>query len=534
MVNIFRSISTLSVPIPKLFWPENIRKAALEKSISDEADPSWFWIVILLVTGISICAWAFYYKNNLTLSYNDARSHLNVARRVVDSLQPGLAQIGSVWLPLQHLLQLFTIWNDFMYRTGLSGSLISMISFAGSNIFIWKIIKQFNLGNLAALTGVAVFSSNANILFLQTTPMTESLMLVTSLGAVFFFTKWVKYDQISSLILSGIFTLLAVLTRYDGWLLFAFLSFSTFAVSLMKHGRVKAEGHFILYSSLGLFGIALWIGWNAIIFGDPLFFVSGPFSAKAQQEILAARGLLPTKGNLALSIYTYFLTIKENVGEVIFILGILGFIKALFSKFNFTYKMAFLGLFVPVVFNIISLYFGQSAIHLPQLPPHTWFNVRYGIMSLPAIAICIAFLVNRREFVASILIMIALLQAALMYSDNNVITIQDSVRGSSGFFLDDTGAWLNENASQGLILTAASSNDALIFKSGLPLKHFITEGMAKYWNEALIHPARHADYIIMHEGDLVYNNLVGTSEFTENYKLVYLGNFASVYKKKTD
>ena len=43
-------------------------------------------------------------KTHSMLLYGDARSHLNVARHVTDGLRPGLVQLGSVWLPLPHIL----------------------------------------------------------------------------------------------------------------------------------------------------------------------------------------------------------------------------------------------------------------------------------------------------------------------------------------------------------------------------------------------------------------------------------------------
>ena len=110
-----------------------------------------------------------------------------------------------------------------MFRTGLSGSIVSMISFIGSSIFIVKLVKLFDLDYKAALVALAVFSLNQNMLFMQTLPMTESLMLFTSLGAIYFFAKWVKYYRLPALILSGFFTFLAVMTRYDGWFLFGFI-----------------------------------------------------------------------------------------------------------------------------------------------------------------------------------------------------------------------------------------------------------------------------------------------------------------------
>ncbi len=48
----------------------------------------------------------YYARLGLTLSHYDARGHLIVARRVLDSITPGWQQIGAVWLPLPHLLNL--------------------------------------------------------------------------------------------------------------------------------------------------------------------------------------------------------------------------------------------------------------------------------------------------------------------------------------------------------------------------------------------------------------------------------------------
>ena len=69
------------------------------------AEPILFVILTLL------SAWLFtYFLNiNLGLAYNDARSHLDIGRRVVEGLKPGLAQLGSVWLPLPHILMVPTI-----------------------------------------------------------------------------------------------------------------------------------------------------------------------------------------------------------------------------------------------------------------------------------------------------------------------------------------------------------------------------------------------------------------------------------------
>src|SRR5258708_34736794 len=103
------------------------------------------WILTFFLSIISIGCFIFFYKNGLGLAYNDARSHLDIGRRVVEGLKPGLAQLGSVWLPLPHLLMAPTIWNNFMWHSGLSGALESMISFVGTGVLIYKILEKLNV-----------------------------------------------------------------------------------------------------------------------------------------------------------------------------------------------------------------------------------------------------------------------------------------------------------------------------------------------------------------------------------------------------
>jgi hypothetical protein len=79
---------------------------------------------------IGIAAAIFYYRRGLTLSHYDAKAHLVVARRVLDSLTPEYSQIGAVWLPLPHLLNLLPVQIDAFYRTGASAVAISIASFA--------------------------------------------------------------------------------------------------------------------------------------------------------------------------------------------------------------------------------------------------------------------------------------------------------------------------------------------------------------------------------------------------------------------
>ena len=89
--------------------------------------PERLLAAVALLAGLA--AWIVYLNEGLVLTHYDAKAHLVVARRVIDSLTPGWQQIGAVWLPLPHLIQILPTQIDVFYRTGAFGSLVSIACF---------------------------------------------------------------------------------------------------------------------------------------------------------------------------------------------------------------------------------------------------------------------------------------------------------------------------------------------------------------------------------------------------------------------
>jgi len=131
-----------------------------------------------------------YHRLGLTLSHYDARGHLVVARRILDSLTPGWQQIGAVWLPLPHLLNALPVQVDAWYRSGASAVAISIAAFAVSVGAISWIVLVLTESAAAAVAGAAVFALNPNVLYLQATPMTEPLLLALTTLAVAMLLNW--------------------------------------------------------------------------------------------------------------------------------------------------------------------------------------------------------------------------------------------------------------------------------------------------------------------------------------------------------
>jgi hypothetical protein len=500
----------------------------------------YVWIILMaFLSFASILSYLVYLDNGLGLAYNDARSHLDIGRRVVEGLKPGLAQLGSVWLPLPHALMVPTIWNDFMWHSGLSGALQSMISFVATGLLIFLFLKQLGVGMLGRIIGVLVFVSNINVLYMQSTAMTELLLLATMLAGVYELLLWHKNDDTLNLIKSSFWVMLATLIRYDGWFLLLFAACLVLIQTFKKKGYKAAEGMFVFFCTLGGFGVILWILWNLLIFKDPLYFIFGPYSAHAQQTQLAEAGVLATEGNLLLSLKHYFYALAYNTGTFTLILGFVGAVVLWFdNKIKPAIRIASTALFAPFLFNVLALYQGHSVLFIQGLSGDTWFNVRYGLMMMPAIAIFIGYLVHKIGAMKYAVIGLLFFVTLFAFTSQDAVTIDDARVGSSQKNVSEVSTWLAQNAKDkpGFVLISAASHDAIIFSSGLPMSKFIHEGTGAYWDSATKSPDRWARWIIMRtndENDQTFR-LVKKSKALNKYNLKGSYPFADIYELKPE
>src|SRR4051812_32672345 len=145
--------------------------------------------------GIAAAAWGtiaavHYWRAGLTLAHYDARAHLVVARRVFDSLTPGWQQVGAVWLPLPHLLNALPVQIDAFYRTGASAVAISIVSMAVAAWAICTLIHRATGSITGGLAASAMLMLNPDVLYLQSTPMTEPLLFGTTFLAIALIARW--------------------------------------------------------------------------------------------------------------------------------------------------------------------------------------------------------------------------------------------------------------------------------------------------------------------------------------------------------
>jgi hypothetical protein len=169
-------------------------------------------------------AWVVFFRQGLVLSHYDAKAHLVVARRVFDNLTPGWQQIGAVWLPLPHLLDMLPVQVDVLYRTGLFASMISIACLAITSYASARLILRTTGSAVGAITCSVLLVFNANLLYLHTTPMTEPLLLTATFLVVLWLVEWLDAPEAGSRepgagvrwkLICALFA--AMWTRYEAW-----------------------------------------------------------------------------------------------------------------------------------------------------------------------------------------------------------------------------------------------------------------------------------------------------------------------------
>ena len=182
-----------------------------------------FWITLAATLIAGALASLHYASMHLTLSHYDARAHLVVARRVIDSLTPGWRQFGSVWLPLPHIVNLIPSAWDWSYRTGTGAVVISILSMGLGLAAVSKTLVLRTGSVAAGLAAPALALANPNVLYLLATPMTEPLLFGLTLLSLWAVDQWIGQPSHATSRRAAALLAALVLTRYEGWLVAAVL-----------------------------------------------------------------------------------------------------------------------------------------------------------------------------------------------------------------------------------------------------------------------------------------------------------------------
>jgi hypothetical protein len=259
----------------------SVHSGSIDRAISFAKGKEEIILALIIFTAASITGGVLYVHDNHSLLYfGDAVSHIVRARQFIDSQQPGILNIGTVWLPLPHLLLLPFVAFDGLFYSGTAGAVIGIPLLIVTGLLLFSILGILTHSRSIAFLFALVFALNPNVLYIALTPMNEISLLFFVTLAGFFLLKLITTKESHWMMLASLAVAAASLCRYEAWLLAPCISLIGFirAKQLRHAGRTHDAVNMILMALIGWSGIVFWFGWNYFLYGDALKFAHWTYS----------------------------------------------------------------------------------------------------------------------------------------------------------------------------------------------------------------------------------------------------------------
>jgi hypothetical protein len=483
----------------------------------------------------------------LNLHY-DGVARLNIARRVLDHPVPHYSHLGTVWLPLHHLLLLPWVQNDFLWSTGLAGSIISALAFCAACYCLFELSHLMHGSEWAGVLSAAAFVSNPNILYLQSTPLGEMLYIALFLAALLALIKFAEQVSVASAVACAGCVLLASLTRYDGWLLPPLGAVLVLTAIFCDHRAVRQSALAItVYSVIATSGIASWLAYNQVAFNDPLAFLRGEYATQRNiDRIVEEAGLerYPPQGDTLEALRYYVEAARLGAGDFLLIAGGLGFFTVLWGR-SWKHRALWPGILcflLPPTFYIVNMVRGSGIIYVPTLPPRGILNVRYTALFIPGLCLFLpgivttlvhaARRVGRLSWLSGVTgakcgvgaILAVLVTSSLwqvMSGMPGVAFVHEAY--VNGFERKQTdyqaAAFLRSHYDGQPILIDLGQHGIIPQQARIPLINLVNEATA--WESALGRPSLFVAWIVVQEGDGVWKFPVNKQDLEAQFEKVF-------------
>ncbi len=502
------------------------------------------WAVIGFSMAASFAAIIWSWNHAAMLNYGDAIAHLHIARRVFDSRTPRFSQLGSVWLPLPHILLMPFVQNYEWWANGLAGVMPSACAYIASCAGIYRLARHW-LNPAPSALALVFFALNPNLLYLQTTAMTEPLFLCEVIWIVVWLVEWracldrnpLQATRLQLLIAAALIA--AIFTRYDGWII-ALHRVDRHRLALLKRGRLRYSPYFWLASVAVVAAPLLWFVYNSVCFGDWLYFARGPYSAKAIEMRTATSGAWPPHPGwhnpwVALLFYLKVSELDAVLapnggslwGNLVLALAALGSVAAWLAEKAASHRRALawaLLFWLPVPFYMWSVAYGSVPIFFPAWWPFTFYNTRYGLELLPALALGVGFASRFAvgalarwqgsrivqllpEIAFALLFVFAGINVAGLLHQEPIVYAESTTNLAARLPYDQAIPPLLQDLlstiPSGTVLMNTSTYPEIVALTGIPLRQTINESDLEVWSTALRAPGSLAAIVVAFDGDEV-------------------------------
>jgi hypothetical protein len=436
---------------------------------------------------------------------------------------------------LYHLLCAPLAVNDFLWRTGLAGSLVSSAAFAGTCYFLFRLGAEMNCNAAAGFVALAGAMLCPSFLYLATTPLTEPLALFWAVLVVYALFRYSLSGSWGSLWGAAIAAFLGTLTRYEEWYV---LPFATLFILLIH--RVPGKARFeraALFAAVAGAGPLLWVLHNAYRFENPLEFYNGRFSAKAiyAHQLATTAFPYPTDGSLSLSAHYYLEDLKLVIGVWALELAVLGLVAWCTDLRYFRRRAVALLFLVPLPFYIHAMAYSAVPLYVPTLFPNTYYNLRYGLEMLPAVALFPSFVLSPRlgRKLRAGLLVIFLTLVACQFSNSvsagpeKLAVVREGILNTPCRSERQRAIiqFLRGHYDGKRVLVAVGKWPCVMPAVGIHYRNTISDMNRKYWDRMQTEPQNWVGWIIRGDGDAVDNLLRSYPQAFKDFEVVAQGNF---------
>jgi hypothetical protein len=356
---------------------------------------------------------------------------------------------------------------------------------------------------------------------MQATAMTEALYLACFVWTVVYFSEFArqaKDDPLRarrSLEKCAAVLAAAMLVRYDAWFLAAAVAIAAMTILCRQTNAAPALRRGVInLLLLTVLVPGLWLAYNHAAYGNALEFANGPYSARAIQERTRTATMPSYPGeNSPRTAALYVLKVSRlNLaeGRAEYLLFTAAFM-VLLGTFYFSHKfMPWTLLWAPLPFYIACVAWGSVPIYLPDWWPFSYYNVRYGLQLLPAVAVFVALAYEflskfvSARVVAIVIAVLVIASYASLWARTPICLREAEANGKARLQFDQQLAAELKKLPASSTLTLmmdCSAHPGAVEMAGIPFRRVLRESNPVYWETALTQPARSADYVVAIAGD---------------------------------
>ena len=477
----------------------------------------------LLAAILGTIAASVYWRAGLSLSHYDAKAHLVVARRIFDSLTPSWEQIGAVWLPLPHLLNAIPVQIDFFYQPGAFAIAVSIVSFAITTACVSAIVRSLSGSRTGAVLAASLFALNPNVLYLQSTPMTEPLLFALTSLVVLQLVEWARSETPRARAVVGWTIVAACLTRYEAW---PIVGSAIVAAAYFKWRRgLPAIAVIHEAARLTVYPIATVIFFMGMSFASTgEWFVTGGFYVpdpklqwQAAEVYRAIRqGSIDLAGTRFVTAATYAIPILA--------------IAALIRR-NWSGLVLPIALMASIALPFYAFYSGHP------------FRIRYEVPLILGGAACIGAAVSMLRFAAPLValpLLIAIVLQASPFDRRAPMIVEAQLDRQNGIGRRAVTDCLQRSYDGTTIMASMGSLAHYMQElslAGFDLDDFIHEGSGPIWQRAYYYePSLFAGWVLVEEaaegGDMLAQKQKAWPGFLAAYDRVCEGGNVALYKRR--